>query len=108
MKNYVAEGNSLQLTMPYAVSAGGGVKVGLLFGIAANTYANGEEGIVGLDGVYDVAKDSSVFAQGAAVYWDNTAKLMTSTTTSNTKIGVATVAAVTGDATVRVILNEAW
>lgn len=106
MKNYIADGDNLTIAMPYAVTSGGGVKSGLLFGIAAGTYANGEDGVIGMCGVYDVAKDASTFAVGAAVYWNDTDKVMTSTASGNTKIGAATKAALTGDATVRVLLNE--
>ena len=57
-------------------------------------------------GVFDLPKVSTdVFAVGAAVYWDNTAKLMTSTTSGNTKIGVAVVAAANPSGTVTVRLN---
>jgi predicted RecA/RadA family phage recombinase len=45
------------------------------------------------------------FAQGDLVYWDNTAKRCTKTTTSNTKIGAAMAAKVSTATTVRVRLN---
>lgn len=108
MKNSISSGDQLTLAMPYAVTTGGGVKVGLLFGVANGTYANGEEGVIDTCGVFNLAKDTSVFAVGAAVYWDNTAKLVTATVGSNSKIGVATKAALTGEAVVCTILNEAW
>ena len=57
-------------------------------------------------GVFELPKVSTdVFAVGAAVYWDNNAKLMTSTTTSNTKIGVAVKAAANPSGSVNVRLN---
>lgn len=105
MKNFISSGDQLTLAMPYAVSSGGGVKVGTIFGVASNTYANGEEGVLALEGVFDVAKDASVFAVGAAVYWNDTTKVVTSTASGNTLVAVATVAALTGDATARVLLK---
>jgi predicted RecA/RadA family phage recombinase len=44
MKNYVHEGQTLTVVAPYAVSSGGGVKVGNLFGVA----------------VYDAAQNASL------------------------------------------------
>ena len=55
--------------------------------------------------VFDLAKDSSTFAQGAKVYWDNTNAVAASTASGNGLIGVATAAAAAGDATARVRLN---
>lgn len=108
MKNFISSGDQLTVAMPYAVTSGGGVKVGLLFGVAAGTYDNGADGVISLCGVFDIAKDTSTFAVGDAVYWNNTTKVVTSTASGNTKVGVATKAALTGDATARVILNESW
>lgn len=105
MKNFISSGDQLTLAMPYAVSAGGGVKSGSLFGIAANGYASGEDGVLSLKGVYDLGKDASVFAVGAAVYWNDTTKVVTSTSAGNTLVGLTSVAAVTGDATARVLLK---
>lgn len=68
-------------------------------------------------GVIDLAKDASTFAEGAFVYWDNSAKKATSTVLNNTKIGVAVPTQAdgsaapgsqAGDATVRVRLNGAF
>ena len=57
-------------------------------------------------GVFDLPKVSTdVFAVGAAVYWDNAAKLMTGTNSGNTKIGVAVAAAANPSGTVTVRLN---
>ena len=36
MKNYVSDGNALTVTAPAAVSAGAGVLIGSIFGVAAN------------------------------------------------------------------------
>jgi len=70
---------------------GGGLLVagtGHIFGVAVNNQSSGDSTEVLTKGV-DLAKDTSTFAEGDYVYWDNTAKLCTSTATSNTKIGVA-------------------
>ncbi len=106
MKNYIKKGENLTLAAPYAVTSGGGVKAGLIFGVAAGTAESGADVDLVTRGVFDLAKVSTdVFAVGAAVYWDDTAKLMTSTTSGNTKIGVAVVAAANPSGTVAVRLN---
>ena len=98
MKNYVQPGNTITLTAPYAVASGDGLLVGSIFGVAAGTAAIGEAVEAALTGVYDLKKVASqAWAAGDKVYWDNTAKEATKTTTSNTLIGVA-VAAVAGGA----------
>ena len=54
------------------------------------------------EGVFDLAKAAGAVTQGQLVYWDNVAKNVTTTATSNKLIGVATQAALSGDANVRV------
>ena len=111
MKNYVQPGNTVTLTAPYAVASGDGLLVGSIFGVAAGTAALGEAVEAALTGVYDLKKVASqAWAAGDKVYWDNTAKEVTKTTTSNTLIGVATeaVAGGAGDTIGRVRLNGAF
>ena len=111
MKNFVQPGNTITLTAPYAVSSGDGLLVGSIFGVAAGTAALGETVEAALTGVYDLKKVASqAWAAGDKVYWDNTAKEATKTTTSNTLIGVATevVAGGAGDVVGRVRLNGAF
>jgi predicted RecA/RadA family phage recombinase len=106
MKNYVQKGENLTLPAPYAVASGGGAKTGLIFGVAAGTAANGATVDLVTVGVFDLPKVSTdVFAIGAAILWDDTARLCTSTTSGNTKIGVAVAAATNPSGTVAVRLN---
>ena len=111
MKNYVQPGNTITLTAPYAVTSGDGLLIGSIFGFAAGTAAVGEAVEAALTGVYDLKKVASqAWAAGDKVYWDNTAKEATKTTTSNTLIGVAVVAVAggAGDTIGRVRLNGAF
>ena len=105
MQNFVHRGETLTLTAPYAVNSGGGVKVGNIFGVAASTHIQGDSTEAMVEGVFDLAKDASVFAQGDLVYWDDTNKVATSTVGANLLIGDAEQAQLTGDATVRVKLT---
>jgi len=113
MTNFIQKGETMTLTAPYAVSSGGGALVGKIFGVACKTLANAVKGEFMTEGVFDLAKDTSTFATGDPVYWDNTNKVATSTFQSNALIGVADVTVYestaalggsSGDATVRVKL----
>ena len=104
MTNYVKSGDNLTLVAPYDVLSGGGFKVGNVFGVAANDTLSGNNVECEVEGVYDLAKDASTFAQGDLAYWDDSAKKVTSTVASNLLIGVVEVAAATGAAVVRVNL----
>jgi predicted RecA/RadA family phage recombinase len=111
MKNYVQKGETLTLTAPYAVTSGGGALVGSIFGVAATDVASGEEGEFQAAGVFDLTREagaSTAWSAGDLIYWDNTSKRATKTSTSNKLIGVAVKAAADGDATGRVRLNGAF
>jgi predicted RecA/RadA family phage recombinase len=109
MKNFVQRGNTLTLTAPAAVVSGQPIIVGSVFGIVNGDAASGDPMDVDVVGVFNLPKVAAdAFAEGAAVYWDNTAKLVTSTTTGNTKIGVAVTAAANPSATVHVRLNGSF
>ena len=64
MRNYIQKGETLTLAAPYAVSSGGGALIGSIFGVAANDYANGEEGEFQVAGVFDLVRES-----GASTAW---------------------------------------
>lgn len=91
MNNYVQPGNSVILTMPYAVAAGAGVLKGGIFGVAVSSCASGATGQVNRVGVYSgLAKASGTgeaWAQGDRLYWDDSAKKLTKTSTSNFAVG---------------------
>lgn len=90
MKNYVQPGNTLTLTAPYAVTSGQGAKVGSIFGVANGDVANGARGEFDVVGAFDLAKATSqAWTEGLILYWDDSAKNVTSTSSGNTKIGVA-------------------
>src|ERR1035437_3567539 len=104
MTNFVKSGDNLTLAAPYDVLSGGGFKVGNVFGVAANDTLSGADVECDVEGVYDLPKDSSTFAQGDLAYWDDSAKKVTSTVGGNLLIGAVEIAAATGVAVVRVNL----
>jgi len=108
MKNYVQNGCNVDITAPYAVSSGGGVLVGALFGVAVADIANGEVGAIATEGVYSLTKATGAGTdgvQGAVAYWDNSAKKVTGVAAGNTVIGHFLVAAATADAAATVRLR---
>jgi predicted RecA/RadA family phage recombinase len=111
VKNYIQEGESLNLIAPYAVSSGGGAIVGSIFGVASTDLASGDEGAFQLEGVYSLTKStaaSSGGSQGAKAYFITSTKLVTAVSTSNTLIGVFTATCADGDATALVRLNGSF
>jgi len=108
MKNFVQRGDALAVTAPSGgVVSGQPVLIGSLFGVAAYSAAAGAPAEIVTLGVFDLPKAASVtFAVGDKVYFDATANNLTSVTTSNTYVGVATAAAASSDATVRVRLKQ--
>lgn len=108
MKTFINDGNVIEVAAPYAVTAGQGVLVGSLFGVALNDAANGALVRVCRLGSYTLAKATgAAWTVGVKLYWDNTNKNVTTTLTSNTFIGYAAVAAASGDTTGSVTLHGA-
>lgn len=106
MKNYVQEGQSVDLTAPSGGVVGGSAyKVGAIICIAAAAAAVGETFVGYVEGVYDVPKATgAAWSEGDVVYWDDTAKNFTKTTTSNTKCGYAVAGALSGATSGRIRL----
>ena len=106
MKTFVQPGLSVPLPVPYTVTAGQGALVGALFGVVAVDALSGATAEVVVNGVFDITKEAPlVIAVGARVFWDNTNKRVTTTSTGNTAIGHAVVAAASADTTARVRLS---
>lgn len=108
MQNFVQKGDVLEYTVPAGatVKSGDVVVVGALAGVAVKDGAEGETIALNLTGVFELPKVAGALAQGVVVYWNATNKQVTSTATDNTKLGNVFVAAVNGDAIVRVRLSN--
>lgn len=109
MKTKFSEGSIIDVTAPSGgTTSGVGVLIGAMFGIAVTTNLVGDTVSIHTGGVFDHVAEGAgsgqAFIPGDLVYWDNTAKRMTKTTTSNTKVGYAVAAKVTTDVTVRLRL----
>lgn len=108
MINQVQPGKILTLTAPYAVASGAGALVGTTFGVATSTLGNGEVGEFAVEGVFELAKETSNAAvAGMPAYWDNAARNITAVpvAANGPAIGVFTSAALAADAIARVKLN---
>lgn len=87
MKNFVQNGNSLDLVASAAYTSGELVIEGNLVGVAVTDIASGETGAVSVNGVYEFEKEASAsLAQGDIAYYDATTKKLDATT-SNPAVG---------------------
>lgn len=104
MKNYTAGGDVLPLIAPAGgVVSGRGVLYNDLFVVAMNDAAAGAlfSGLV--TGIVTLPKAAQSWPTGRRIFWDDTAKVITSTSSGNTRIGMAVTDAVSGDATGKIL-----
>jgi predicted RecA/RadA family phage recombinase len=106
MRNFVQRGDTLPLVAPYAVASGGLFKVGAIVAVAVNAAVQGGE-VEGLRlGVFSVPKaPAQAWVVGDDIFWDDTAKVITTTATSNTLVGVVVEAATSSATTGTVLLD---
>jgi predicted RecA/RadA family phage recombinase len=102
MKFETQKGDVLDLTAPYDIAASTtfnpGFKVGSIIGVTSSA-ANGTTFEGHVTGLHVVAKATgAAWSQGDTLYWDDTAKNFTKTSSGNTKAGYAALAAASGDA----------
>jgi predicted RecA/RadA family phage recombinase len=108
MKTFVQKGDVLDAIAPTGgVVSGNAYLIAKAFGSAAATAAEGETFALVVEGVVNLPKATGAITQFATVYWDDVAKNVTTTATSNTKIGYATAAQISADTTVNVKLIPA-
>lgn len=109
MKSFVQRGHVLSFRAPYAVASGAPFKVGALVAVAVTAAADSGAAVEGMtEGVFQLPKvTAQAWAVGDKIYWDDTAKLMTTEATNNTLVGAATVAATNPSTTGTVYLDGA-
>jgi predicted RecA/RadA family phage recombinase len=106
MKNFIQTGDTLTVIAPANVLSGQAVLVGALFGVACNDAVQGTPVEIKRTGVYSLAAttaDTGVI--GAKIYWDNTAKRLTTTATNNTLVGALATAKSGTEASAAVLLD---
>lgn len=108
MKNFVANGHAITITAGADIASGAGVLVGSLFGVAAGAIANGADGVINLEGIYDLVKvGSQAWTVGVPVYWTGSACTTTASTNKLIGAAVAAVGSGAGETIGRVRLNGA-
>lgn len=110
MKNYIQEGKKLVWTNSTGsdVASGDVVVVGNRIGIASVAIADGESGVLSMEGVYELAKavDEAFATQGTAVYWDSANSKITVVAGDNTPAGYIFETAIQAATTVNVKINN--
>jgi len=109
LKNFQQDGTRKKWTNGTGadVTSGTMVKVGNRVGVCAVDIANGASGTVVLVGVFSgITKlTADVVTEGVDLYWDDTNKRLTLTSTSNTLAGFAWAAADGSTAIVTIKIN---
>jgi predicted RecA/RadA family phage recombinase len=91
MKSYVQGGDVVDATAPYDRLSGQGALIGTMFGVATYDVLSGVKGEFAIEGVHDLTRttgSSTAWTEGAAIYWDDSAKAITKTSSANKLIGV--------------------
>lgn len=105
-KNYIQPGEVLDHVATAARTSGVAFLIGVRLGVPITDGAIGETIAVKVKGVFNLPKvTANVVTQGALLYWDDTAKKLTTTVGSNTVAGYAAAPAGNGDTTVDIALN---
>lgn len=102
---YIQKGHAVDYTPAADVAAGDVIVIGTLVGIAKLDIADGKLGALAVRGVYDIEKAVGEITAGAIVYWDDTAKNVTTTSSPNTRIGKALELAASAATHARILLN---
>lgn len=101
----VREGKNIDYTPSVATTGGQLVVQNDLVGIAPDDIAANAKASLMVEGMPSLPKDSSVFAVGDPIYWDDTNNQAKADPSVGKYIGFAALAAVTGDARVHVKLD---
>lgn len=106
MRNHFQPGNSLDFIAPSGgVTSGSTYKKGAIMHVASTSALEGETYNGDIHGVFTLASQTgTAWTQGDVLYWDDSAKVWTKTSTSNTKGGMAAYDKASADATGKVLL----
>ena len=109
MKNFIQDGDRLDLAPTAAVSAGQGYLFGAaLFGVAFNDVAANASGAFLVEGVVEIAKTSALaISVGDRLFWDPAGKVVNKTSTAQQQVGIAVEAAANPSSTVKMLLVSA-
>lgn len=102
MKNFIEDGNTINVTATKVIKSGDMVALTGKVVIAITDAAIGDTIACKTNGVFEVSKNTGAATQGQALYYDATSSKITTTEGSNVLVGYAHEAAASGDATVKV------
>lgn len=107
MNTLINKGKSIEVAAPSGgYTSGQPVLVGSLVGVSANKYNQGDTAVIWLTGMHNLPKAAEAWNAGDKLYWDDTAKAFTKTSTSNTFAGYAGAASLNTATTGAVILRQ--
>lgn len=89
MRNYLGQGDAINVTLGGTYATGAGIVVGDRAGVVSNAGVSGDVVPVALEGLYSLTKNAEAISQGTKVYWDNGNSRVTATVGSNKPIGWA-------------------
>lgn len=106
MKTKVSSGSPLDFTVPSGgCTSGVALLIGSCLIIPTTTNLVGDTASGHTEGVFDHASDTgAAWSMGDLLYWDNTNKVFTKTSSGNTKAGYAAAAKLSATATGRIRL----
>lgn len=109
MKNYVQDGDILNLDPGATVASGTGRLFGAaLFGVAAVDAVSGTASNFQVRGVVEIAKTSALaISVGDRLFWDATNSVVNKTLTAQQQVGVAVEAAANPSGTVKMKIMQA-
>lgn len=100
MKNFLQDGEIVEVPAPADVASGDFVVVGALFGVAQVAALSGVNVPIVREGIFTLPKATgTAWTKGDPLYWDSSAKKFTKTAAGNAPLGVAGADAASGDTT---------
>lgn len=106
MRTQTQSGNVITVAAPYDVASGAGAKVGSFFGVATSAALSGAPLELILTGAYSlVALGTDTGSIGTKMYWDDTNKRLTTTSSTHMFVGSLLEAKTSGPTTATIRLN---
>ncbi|MDR2004150.1 MAG: DUF2190 family protein [Prevotella sp.] len=102
MKNFICDGNRMQVILAAPAQAGDVVVIGDMVTVSQDTGIADDVVVVYTEGVFELPKGTGALAQGVKVYWDATGKQVTTTASTNKAVGYVYYPAVVADTVVQV------
>lgn len=106
MAFYRSSGENIPFTATADQQSGDVLVIGDLVGIVNAPVSSGETGSLAVEGLFDLPTGGAVISACSEVFWDDTNKVITETSTDNTKVGYLCKAVGASDTIGRVKLSR--